>query len=86
MKYTIPKLHSLSGRNTKGNCANGTSAGSISDTCTTGTGIDNEFGRCSGGAGDANYCTGGTAAYSGSDGCGMGTGPNDTCETGGGPV
>ncbi len=91
MKYVIPKLHSLSGRKTQGNCANGSAAGSISDTCTTGTGIDNRVGAyangyCSGGAGDATWCTGGTAAYDGGTHCVTGTGPNSTCATGGTPV
>ncbi len=87
MKYVIPKLHSLSGRKTKGNCANGSAASAVVDTCTTGTGISNSIDdACATGAGDANYCTNGTAAYTGSDECATGTGPNSTCGTGGTPV
>ncbi len=86
MKYVIPKLHSLSGRKTQGNCANGSSASAILDTCTTGTGINNGVSYCGGGAGDATYCENGTAAYDGSANCSAGTGPDSTCGTGGTPV
>ncbi len=88
MKYVIPQLHSLSGRKTRGNCANGSSAGSASDTCTTGTGINNSGSYCLSGAGDATRCINGTAAYTTGFGayCTTGTAPNDTCETGGGPA
>ncbi len=86
MKYTIPQLHSLSGRKTKGNCASGTAASAAVDTCTTGTGIDNLNGYCVTGAGDYK-CLNGTAANSGFGAyCTTGTAPNDTCEAGGGPV
>ncbi len=86
MKYTPPRLHSLSGRNTKGNCANGSAANAIADYCTIGSGIDNGGGYCSNGGGDADWCDTGTAAYDSFPNCYSGTGPNDTCEAGGGPV
>ncbi len=86
MKYTPPRLRALSGTNTKGNCADGSAAGSISDLCTTGAGINNSGDYCRPGGGDATYCTVGTAAYGGSDCCYTGTDPNDTCGTGGTPV
>ncbi len=87
MKYVIPQLHSLSGRKTKGNCANGSAASAILDTCTTGTGINNLFGvYCDVGAGDTNLCSNGTAAWDGGGHCSTGTGPDSTCGTGGTPL
>ncbi len=84
MKYTIPQLHSLSGRKTKGNCANGSSADAIEDLCTTGTGINNSGGGlyCMDGLGDTG-CGNGTAAYNGSNNCETGTGADSACGAGG---
>ncbi len=87
MKYSIPKLHSLSGRKTKGNCANGSAASAVVDTCTIGGGINNLFGvYCVSGAGDADYCMTGTAAWDGGGHCSAGTMPDSTCGTGGTPL
>ncbi len=87
MKYTPPQLHSLSGRKTKGNCANGSAANAVSDTCTTGSGINLALGYCVGGMGDATRCITGAAAYDGTAHCvTTGIGPNSTCSTGGTPV
>ncbi len=87
MKYTPPRLHSLSGRDSRGNCANGTGASAVLDTCTIGGGIQEGGGVfCTAGAGDT-YCQNGTAADNASvTNCGSGTGPNSTCGTGGIPT
>ncbi len=87
MRYSRPQLYSLTDRDSRGNCANGSAAGSVSDTCTTGTGINSSGSGhyCADGAGDGSWCHTGTAAFRGTAYCGTGTGPDSTCGTGGTP-
>jgi len=89
MRYSRPQLYSLTERNSRGNCANGSAASTPSDTCTTGTGINNSgllLDYCLSGLGDADQCINGWAAYYSSEWCGTGVGPQSTCETGGTPA
>jgi len=85
MRYSKPRLHSLADRSSRGNCATGSAASSVSDTCTDGNGINNTAMQCMNGAGDPD-CANGAAAYWGHDGCNTGTGANSTCWVGGTPV
>ncbi len=84
MKYTPPRLHSLNGKKTRGNCGNGTAASAVSGDCTTGTGAT--AGMCSHGVGDGTGCQNGTAARTlGGALCNGGGQPSMTCGTGTGP-
>jgi len=89
MRYSRPRLHSLTDRNSQGNCADGSAASAILDTCTTGVGISNgPGGICQQGQGDSQGCSVvGMAAYDGTVNlCSVGTVPDSTCGTGGTPI